>query len=48
MTPALLLIIPLIGAVVITLVFYVFGTALFGIDPGVLPEWARAGAAGGL
>lgn len=38
----------LIGAVVITLVFYVFGTMLFGIDPGVLPEWARASAAGGL
>ncbi|MDH3225340.1 MAG: SLC13 family permease, partial [Gemmatimonadota bacterium] len=30
-----------IGAVVITLVFYVLGTALFGIEPGVVPAWAR-------
>jgi len=31
-----------IGAVVITLVFYVLGTLLFGIEPGVLPDWALA------
>lgn len=30
----------LVGAVVITLVFYVVGTALFGIEAGVLPDWA--------
>jgi sodium-dependent dicarboxylate transporter 2/3/5 len=30
----------LIGALVITAVFYFLGTALFGIDPGVLPAWA--------
>jgi sodium-dependent dicarboxylate transporter 2/3/5 len=29
-----------IGAVVITLVFYFLGTLLFGIEPGVLPGWA--------
>ena len=29
-----------IGAVVITVVFYLLGTALFGIEPGVLPDWA--------
>ena len=29
-----------IGAVVITVVFYVLGTTLFGIEPGVLPDWA--------
>ncbi|NNL23449.1 MAG: anion transporter, partial [Myxococcales bacterium] len=31
-----------IGAVVITVVFYVVGTNLFGIEPGVLPDWAMA------
>jgi sodium-dependent dicarboxylate transporter 2/3/5 len=29
----------LIGALVITAVFYVLGTTLFGIEPGVLPAW---------
>jgi sodium-dependent dicarboxylate transporter 2/3/5 len=29
-----------IGAVVITIVFYFVGTSLFGIEPGVLPDWA--------
>ena len=30
-----------IGAVVITLIFRTLGPLLFGIEPGVLPEWAR-------
>ncbi len=33
----------LVGAVVITLVFRAMGPLLFGIEPGVLPEWAGAG-----
>ena len=33
----------LIGAVVITLVFSAMGPLLFGIEPGVLPDWAQAG-----
>ena len=33
----------LVGAVVITLVFRAMGPLLFGIEPGVLPEWAQAG-----
>ena len=33
----------LVGAVVITLVFRAMGPLLFGIEPGVLPDWARAG-----
>ena len=32
----------LVGAVVITLVFRAMGPLLFGIEPGVLPDWARA------
>ena len=32
-----------IGAAVITLVFYVVGTAIFDIDPGSLPTWAMSG-----
>ena len=35
-----------IGAVVITFVFYLLGTALFGIEPGVLPDWALAAPSG--
>jgi hypothetical protein len=30
----------LIGIAVITLVFLLLGTAVFSIDPGVVPEWA--------
>ena len=33
----------LVGAVVITLVFRAMGPLLFGIEPGVLPDWARTG-----
>jgi sodium-dependent dicarboxylate transporter 2/3/5 len=39
------LLINFIGAVVITLLFYGLGTAIFGIDPGVVPSWAAAGTA---
>jgi sodium-dependent dicarboxylate transporter 2/3/5 len=31
----------LIGIVMITLLFYIIGTAVFSIDPGVFPEWAQ-------
>lgn len=31
----------LLGAVVITLVFYVVGTAVFEIEPGLAPPWAQ-------
>jgi sodium-dependent dicarboxylate transporter 2/3/5 len=30
-----------IGVLVITVLFYVIGTAIFSIDPGVFPEWAQ-------
>jgi sodium-dependent dicarboxylate transporter 2/3/5 len=36
----------LIGVVVITIVFLTVGAAVFGIDPGAIPVWATAGAAG--
>jgi sodium-dependent dicarboxylate transporter 2/3/5 len=38
----------LVGALVITGVVYTIGTTMFGIDPGVLPDWATslAGNAG--
>jgi sodium-dependent dicarboxylate transporter 2/3/5 len=32
----------LIGVVTITTVFYLIGTAVFGVDPGVLPDWATS------
>ncbi len=32
----------IIGILIITCLFYFFGTAIFGIDPGVFPEWAKA------
>ncbi len=35
-----------IGALVITSLFYVLGPALFGIEPGILPDWV-ASAGGG-
>ncbi len=35
------LVLNLVGTIVITLVFYFAGTYLFGIEPGVLPDWAR-------
>jgi sodium-dependent dicarboxylate transporter 2/3/5 len=34
------LVLNLIGVVTITLVFYILGVAVFGIEPGVLPDWA--------
>jgi sodium-dependent dicarboxylate transporter 2/3/5 len=37
----------LIGVVVITLFFYTLGSAVFSIEPGVVPEWARHMAAAG-
>jgi sodium-dependent dicarboxylate transporter 2/3/5 len=37
------LVLNLIGALVITIAFLVLGTAIFGIEPGVLPEWAVLG-----
>ena len=30
----------IIGVLVITALFYIIGTAIFSIDPGVFPEWA--------
>ena len=30
----------LIGVVIITAIFFILGTAVFSIDPGVFPEWA--------
>jgi sodium-dependent dicarboxylate transporter 2/3/5 len=35
-------IINLLGVVVITLLFYLIGTRVFSIDPGVFPEWAES------
>jgi sodium-dependent dicarboxylate transporter 2/3/5 len=32
----------LLGVVVITLLFYLIGTRVFSIDPGVFPEWAES------
>jgi len=34
------LVLNLIGVVTITAVFYVLGVVVFGIEPGVLPDWA--------
>jgi sodium-dependent dicarboxylate transporter 2/3/5 len=31
----------IIGAVLITALFYTIGTAVFSIDPGVFPDWAQ-------
>jgi sodium-dependent dicarboxylate transporter 2/3/5 len=40
------LLINFLGIVVITLVFYLIGTRVFGIDPSILPDWAeRTGSA---
>lgn len=36
----------LIGAVVIAIIVYTIGTVVFGIDPGVVPDWARSIASG--
>ncbi|MHC4991533.1 MAG: SLC13 family permease, partial [Planctomycetota bacterium] len=36
------IVINLIGIVVITTVFYLLGTAVFSIDPGVAPAWAAS------
>jgi sodium-dependent dicarboxylate transporter 2/3/5 len=37
------LVLNLIGALVITTAFMVLGTAIFGIEPGVMPDWAVLG-----
>lgn len=37
----------ILGAMVITIMFYFVGTAIFGIDPNVFPEWAHDMGAGG-
>jgi sodium-dependent dicarboxylate transporter 2/3/5 len=34
-------VINIIGVLVITALFYIIGTAIFSIDPGVFPEWAQ-------
>ncbi len=31
----------IIGVIIITMLFYLIGTAVFSIDPGVFPEWAK-------
>ena len=36
----------LIGVLVISLIFLFLGTAIFGIDAGVMPEWATFGGTG--
>ena len=36
----------LIGVLVISVAFLVLGTAVFGIDVGVMPEWATSGGTG--
>ena len=37
------LVLNLIGVVIVTLITYYFGTAIFDIVQGVFPEWAKAG-----
>jgi sodium-dependent dicarboxylate transporter 2/3/5 len=37
----------IIGVLVITALFYIIGTAVFSIDPGVFPEWAQHIGSGG-
>jgi sodium-dependent dicarboxylate transporter 2/3/5 len=37
------LVLNLIGALVIAVAFLVLGTAVFGIESGVMPEWAVLG-----
>jgi len=37
------LLLNLVGVLVIAVVFYFLGTAVFGIEPGVMPEWATFG-----
>ena len=39
------LVLNLIGVVVITVVFYVLGVTVFGIESGALPDWAAGGSA---
>lgn len=41
------LVLNLAGALVITTLVYVLGTAVFNIDPGVVPAWAASLAGGG-
>jgi len=36
-----------IGVLVITVLFYIIGTAIFSIDPGVFPDWAQHMGSGG-
>ena len=40
------LVLNLIGALIIAIVVYAAGSVVFGIDPGVLPEWATSMASG--
>ena len=40
------LVLNLIGVLVISVIFLFLGTAIFGIDPGVMPAWATLGANG--
>jgi hypothetical protein len=37
------LVLNLVGALVITVAFLLLGTAIFGIESGVMPEWAVLG-----
>jgi sodium-dependent dicarboxylate transporter 2/3/5 len=37
------IVINIVGAVVITILFYTIGCAVLGIDPSALPEWAGSG-----
>jgi sodium-dependent dicarboxylate transporter 2/3/5 len=40
------LVINFIGVIVISTIFFLLGTRVFGIDPGVLPDWAGTAASG--
>jgi sodium-dependent dicarboxylate transporter 2/3/5 len=31
----------IVGVLIITAMFFILGTAVFSIDPGVFPEWAQ-------
>jgi sodium-dependent dicarboxylate transporter 2/3/5 len=37
----------LIGVLIITALFYIIGTAVFSIDPGIFPDWAQLMGSGG-
>jgi hypothetical protein len=38
------LVINLVGVIVISMIFFLVGMHVFGIDPGHLPDWARTAA----